>query len=577
MKTKIFALLLVAVIAMLSLAACGDDSGTGNGGTGGGGENKHEHTFSESWTSTPTEHWHQATCEHGEIKDSRGDHVDVDEDGFCDVCEYEVGHTHSFASTWSYDESNHWRGATCSHKDQKKAVSLHTDINEDGKCDICTGHVHKKGEAGFCVIEGCGKQLEEIDNSNLTGIINAVINQSSLVNGVQIKSYASSKSAYGDSYNKTAEENVSVLFGKNGYINCYTEGKTTIGANPSSAIVTNYTYETWYEADGNDAFGVASENGATPSRVTIETEQLLGYSFNLSDLAGGYGTENFLYSIYEISQGEGVSDFTVEFGENLVSFSFNILSVHKIEGTEMIEDENGELVPGDKTTTYNVQYYEVAVSFTYNAQYVITSIDASLNIYKNNAGMIGDEPNLKDVNLKYYPETGKFDFVKYDQTYTSADGDNYRVVDKSVLTPIQYSYSVTQTVGSRTANNEHSKSSYIPTGFDLFTDEEHTEKVTGAINTTKGSFIYLYIDNCKPAGSSLDYVFEMIEYTILDSKGNPIENTDILGDGDTFKASFTLGSNQERYFMLYPIKAGNYTLVISLNGKIAHSVSIVVK
>ena len=593
MKIKIFALLLAMLVAMLAFASCeGEGAGEGDGG----GDVKpdpntqtHTHTFSESWKSNDKKHWHQATCEHGEYKDSEGDHADTDEDGFCDVCAYEVGHKHKYDVTkWVYDESNHWYAATCSHKDEKKAIALHTDVNEDGKCDYCSGHVHKKGSSGYCVIEGCNTLLEEIENSNLTGIINAVVNQGSLVNGVQIQSYVSSKSAYGDyydsvnqvwnSYNRTTEENVSILFGKNGYVNTFIDATTTTGSKASSTTVTQYTYESWFEADGKSTFGVVSENGANPYRVTVESEQLLGYSFNLSTLVGAYGTENFLYNIYEVSQGEGVTDFVIEIGENnQVSFSFSLLSVERIEGVE-ITDNNGEITTGDKIVSYNAEYYEVSVSFTYNDHYVITSLDTTLNIYKSNMGKIGDEPNLKDVNIKYYPETGKFDFVKYDESYTSEDGDNYKVVDKSTLTPIVYSYSVTQTVGDRTAENEYPKTSYIPTGFDLFTDTEHTAQVTEDINTTTKSFVYLYIGNCKPEGSSIDYVFEMIDYDVLDSNGKKIEGTDLVsGDSTAIKAGFTFSPEEGRFFMIYVMKAGTYSIVVKLDGEVVHTVKIVVK
>lgn len=597
MKTKIFALILVALIAMLSFASCDDETVDDGGNTPGGGGNQHQHTFSETWSSNATKHWHQATCEHGEIKDSEANHTDADEDGKCDVCEYQVGHTHSFATTWTYDESNHWRAATCSHKDEKKAISLHTDNNEDGKCDICKGHVHVKGTAGFCIIEGCGKALEEIDKSNFIGIINAVVNQGSMVNSTYAKLVERITSANNDSYdtenkvwksyNTTKEEEISVLFGKNGYVNRFVETKITTGKTQDHYNVSESTYESWHEIDGNGVFGVISENEGELVLVTADSDHLLGNLYSLSDYASEYGAENFLYSLYELSQSEGAKDFAVVIDEdnNTISFSFAILTIDVIEGTEITENENDDpedenssaVESGDKVTTYNVEYADIEVKFVYNETLVLTSLDASCKVYKSNAGQLDSQTeNVMDVNLKYDPITGEVNFVKYDESYTSEDGDHYRVVDKASLSPAFYSYSITQTVGDRTATNEHPKSSFVPKSFDIFADAEHTQKIEGQVDSTTKNFVYIYFGNYQPAGSSIDYVFDLIDYKFYDANGKLIEDIDIT-TGTAIRSSMVFDADGARYIMIYLLKTGNYTLSINYQGKEAHRVTLSVK
>ena len=56
-------------------------------------EPKHEHTFSYHWEYNATEHWHKATCEHSEIKGSREEHIDKNDDWYCDVCSYKRSYT----------------------------------------------------------------------------------------------------------------------------------------------------------------------------------------------------------------------------------------------------------------------------------------------------------------------------------------------------------------------------------------------------------------------------------------------------------------------------------------------------
>lgn len=49
-------------------------------------------------------------------------------------------HTHTYATTWSSDESGHWHAATCEHTSERKDESAHT--YQGGKCEICN-YEHK--------------------------------------------------------------------------------------------------------------------------------------------------------------------------------------------------------------------------------------------------------------------------------------------------------------------------------------------------------------------------------------------------------------------------------------------------
>ena len=107
MKAKILSLLLAVVISIFAFAACDKI----NGGK------ECDHTFSDKWSTDAANHWHAATCEHGEVKGSLEAHADENEDGLCDVCQYEIGHKHTYESEWTVDDDKHWHKATCSHTD----------------------------------------------------------------------------------------------------------------------------------------------------------------------------------------------------------------------------------------------------------------------------------------------------------------------------------------------------------------------------------------------------------------------------------------------------------------------------
>lgn len=46
-----------------------------------------------------------------------------------------TGHTHTFESDWTFDDTNHWHAATCEHTDQKSGVAKHNIAN--GECSVC--------------------------------------------------------------------------------------------------------------------------------------------------------------------------------------------------------------------------------------------------------------------------------------------------------------------------------------------------------------------------------------------------------------------------------------------------------
>ena len=132
----------------------------------------HEHSFSKEWTSDETSHWHAATCEHTEEVSDKAEHTfgewkttlepteeaDGKKERTCTVCSYKeeqsiakLEHTHTFAETWTSDETSHWHAATCEHTEEVSEKAAHTfgdyvsnndattesDGTKTRKCSVC--------------------------------------------------------------------------------------------------------------------------------------------------------------------------------------------------------------------------------------------------------------------------------------------------------------------------------------------------------------------------------------------------------------------------------------------------------
>lgn len=127
-KKSIWACALASLIiapAIFMMTACGNNKEPE--------ESAHTHTYSAEWTTNDTHHWYAASCEHSDEKDSYGEHnvttwtvkteagVHVDEvkQGTCTECGKVVEKTtpntakHSYSTTWSRNETQHWYESTC--------------------------------------------------------------------------------------------------------------------------------------------------------------------------------------------------------------------------------------------------------------------------------------------------------------------------------------------------------------------------------------------------------------------------------------------------------------------------------
>lgn len=552
MKRNLLMLFCILALVTTCLASCNNKN--------------HTHTFSSDWESDATNHWHAATCEHGENKDSLAAHVDANEDGACDVCAYASGHIHTYESEWTYDDNNHWKVATCSHSDEKGELSLHLDDDVDGSCDVCGGHVHNVNGAGYCKIDGCGKKVKEIDETSLDELMAAIYDQRVLVNGGHIDYGFVGRSNSGVDYTVDRSEIVDYIFGKDNYTYKKVVTNAINGTNEADSLL-----ETWTQLSGpEDTFGIYSENEGETYQLDIsDVGKLEGYYIALSTLAGEYGVESTLYALYEAAISDDTTDLEVipNTDNNEVTFSYNYKTVFVNETEVAVGDEN---TPAG-TKIYNVNYFEVKVTVKYTDDYALTDLIFVCDCYTNDPGTANGGIFLyDDVDIQYDPDTDTFIFVKYDH-----DTKTYLPTDER--TPDTYTITISQTIGERTEENPNPKSKFVPKSYELYLN---IDAESGALSKLYSGEILeadtrdilnFYVGNCTPDGTSLHFVADYVSFKVYKDNVEVVNPEDYLNE--IAVAMFTFAGEQ-RLFFFVPKEEGAYRFEIYLMGEMTHEITV---
>lgn len=435
------------------------------------GDGSCDHTYSDAWASSFAEHWHRATCEHTDLKSGVASHIDSDEDGLCDVCSYEVGHTHTFTDFWSHDETHHWRAATCSHASAKTSLGEHIDTDSDGACDFCAIHMHVVN--GFGVCTACGKKLFDTDITSIADAIDVALSTTARVYGGRVEYENVCTELKRDKLN--TDSIVPVLSTQQRQI-LYTMGVSSAYYKVTSkaindGIVRSSVQESWYQGITEDSvFGVYSTNSGPLMLDAATPLNLIGYNFVVSSIANARGTENLLYTLYRMSQSASAYDYSCDYEEGIYSFSFSYLVLNTGTGADVRAD-----------------YYELAVSFRLSENGVLTELDVRCDCYTNS--LYYDDPTENDLNNDY-----------------TFDQSTYKIMMKDTAIPDTYTYSIVQYEGRRTYVSAHPKSEFIPEDFKLYLDPEFSEETDGKVSATVGKGVRVYLGAFIPTGTSVSYL-----------------------------------------------------------------------
>lgn len=402
----------------------------------------------DAWTFNETHHWHGVTCTHTIAPTDQTAHFDLDLDGNCDACDaWDFSHTHTYADTLTVDADTHYYAATCEHVGSRKDEEQHIDHNGDGKCDVCGG------TASLQLIIDKVTSQDSADKINGGSVINTGIYH-----------FEDSDEPY------VSTEIITYEFG-NGYLH------TNDGV-----------YDRWFTllADGS-VFAARMIDGAYETE-SASADNMAGYYFNGNFLyynVDAYGVEGLLYNLYSFAQVNG-SNLCARYDAASGAYGFDFA----------YDNQFGSL-------------YFVTVWFSFDHSGALTDLHIASSVYSVFA---------QNEHGKYY--------VMPD----AAPGYEYELI-------------VTQSVGERTAVNEHGPEKFIFSSYD-FADE--SGNVYGdTITLAPGQAVYLYFANANPATAS-----------------TKLDNFNISTDAKSSQLYSYLAWSGE-YVYVKGIAAGTYTLTVT--------------
>ena len=105
------------------------------------------HEF-DGWKADELEHWQECACGYEKSRDSHsGGTATCAQPAVCEVCEKTYGNAldHNHGTAWESDANEHYNECECGDKANKSA---HADENNDGKCDVCEYQLSSGGNGG---------------------------------------------------------------------------------------------------------------------------------------------------------------------------------------------------------------------------------------------------------------------------------------------------------------------------------------------------------------------------------------------------------------------------------------------
>ncbi len=436
MKRHIILVMCALLVIMMAFVACkGDPFDT------------HEHTFDDTWAVDATNHWHAATCNDNEdckaAKVSVAEHADKDNNKVCDVCGYDYDHAHTYATEWSSDENGHWYAVACGCTIDVKDMTAHTDVDNDGACDVCAydgGHEHEyitdawatdetnHWHAATCShsvkLDEEAHDFDDMDRCVVCGYIKGTIDvekavqmgqyYESLVNGGEII-FAEDPGSDAPTYKYTTFTLGQGYTMFNTKVPSWNTDETCYYSNATNGVFAVKEYLDW---DGSE---IVERLTNVPGGMLLGNAFDLIYYYDGGDEDVFYGVTDLVTSLYDRAKDDMLDSYIMQLdGTTYYVFSYE---------TDLIIPEWG----GD------VVAYRITVSFT-----------------------LGEGYNYEEVNVlsERYVYTNDIDPETYEPL------DTYH--QKNLFPNGVFEYAITQTTGNRPNENKYVAENVLMTDFEVY-------------------------------------------------------------------------------------------------------------
>ncbi len=517
------------------------------------------HPYSTLWSVDGTHHWHDVTCTHTIAPADKAEHVDEDNDGACDVCEY-LDHEHTYDDTkWVYDNSGHWHAATCGCS-LKTNESVHVDENNNGACDICDwndgcqhplstewsfdGEYHWHSNSCTHTVEPTDKALHT--DPDLDGVCNACgytdtththTYENTLTVGVNTHYYASSCGHNG------ARKNEEMHVDDNGDDKCDVCG----GVASLQILIDKATSDA-------SAAQVAGGTIVNTNTYYFSDEPMINVENIFYEFGDGYlHTDDGLYqrwftllddgTVFAARMIDGSYESESASGDNMMGYYFNgHFLYYSIEAY------------GVESLLYNLHGFAAENGYGLDGYYDATADIWHISfIYNNGFGSLYEISVELALTEDFVIKSMKLYSVVYGSFTEYEDGSAYPT--EGALPDYEYGVDIEQELGAKDAVNEHGPEVFLFNSYD-FADEAGN-LFGDVIVLDPGESVKLYFANVNPITASAK-----------------LDNFNVSVNGNSSQIYQYLAWSGDHIFVK-GIAAGTYTLTVK-SANLTKQVTIVV-
>lgn len=463
----------------------------------------------------------------------------------------ETPHTHEFSSAWEKDATHHWHAATCEHTEEKGSYAEHKDVNNDGVCDDCqytdSAHVHTYAsqwsanathhwhatDCGHSLVDGkaehtvdpfgncdvCGAAIATPDVSTVEKAIALGVIAGDKVNSGKIEQTMKSLDEYG-SYQDEVITQINYEVAQD-----YAHITKTEWDDYYSVYSTTQNWYTKFEANGEEkVFGVKYNDWSSWTIVRDYEEMIVGmeegYAFEILD--GYYGVEKLVSGLYALGAEEANNQMMEMAEDGIYGFSFEYVAT---------------------------SIYQFNVYFTLGSEYNFNKV------------MVG-------VGRWFAPETtGEGEDVVYSIPQVEVEEGVFEDADADMV-----SLYVIEQVTGESITPQNTPDMLLADSFKLMNDAEEVTEDT-VIEVVAGEEKYLSIAEILPETAM--FKLDTIEVTAVDEDGNPLDESILYSDVNTYSNKVTLTAKDAFENAVVTVKSNKVVKTFKLTATLPPVESIV--